>query len=380
MTTKTEQLEPEVPNIMGMSDAELSQFDVSQFLGQQQENPEQEQTTEEVNPQTDPEVTDPEPVEEPEVTEEVVTNDSEEVQEQVEDKPEAKGKKDKTDPAKSEKANSAEETVPDYKAFYDAVVGKPIKANGRDITITNQEDVVRLIQMGANYHEKMAALKPNRRILKMLESNQLVDEESLGFLIDLHKKDPKAIAKLVQESGIDLMEFDVEQGAGYQSQHQAPEEFEITLQDTIEDLKHSEGFKDVFNHVTTKWDIASQNTLASNPGLLRILDQQKTSGVFDTIISEITRDRMLGKLDGVTDLQAYSAVEARLQAQGQQGQPAPVVPKQATKPVDAKAAAAKKAAAAPRQTTQTKKTIDNAEKLFNLSDEEFAKIDPSLLS
>ena len=373
MSTETEQLEQDVPNIMAMSDAELSQFDVTKFLGQQPNPEEGEPNPGEENPQPEPE---PEP--EPEPTSEEDGPNPEEEGDKPEPEVDENGKP-KTDPAKPEKVEPEAENVPDYKAFHDSVVGKAFKANGREITITNPEDVISLMQMGANYHEKMAALKPSRRILKMLEQHELVDEEKLGFLIDLHNKNPQAIAKLVQGSGIDLMDFDVEQGAGYQSQHQAPDENEITLEDTIQELKGSEGFREVFNHVTTKWDLDSQNTLASNPGLLRILDSQKSSGVFDQIVNEISRERMLGRLVGVSDIQAYSAIEAQIQAQ--QTAKAATIPAKATetKQVDEKAAAAKKAAAAPRQTTQSKKTLDNAEKLFSLSDEEFAKIDPSIL-
>lgn len=370
MSTETEQLEQDV-NVFAMSDAELSQFDVTKF--QAEPKPEEgEPNPGEENPQPEPEP-EPEPEPAPEEGEPQPEEEGNKPEPEVDEKGKPVAK------AEEEKPKPEAENVPDYKAFHDSIVGKAFKANGREITITNPEDVISLMQMGANYHEKMAALKPSRRILKMLEQSELVDEDKLGFLIDLHNKNPQAIAKLVQESGIDLMDFDVEQGAGYKSQHQAPEEFEITLEDTIQELKHSEGFRDVFQHVTTKWDLESQNTLASNPGLLRILDAQKNSGVFDKIVNEISRERMLGRLVGVSDIQAYSAIEAQLQAQQTAKPAATTAPVKEAKPVDEKAAAAKKAAAAPRQTTQSKKTLDNAEKLFSLSDEEFAKIDPSLL-
>ena len=374
MSTETEQLEqPEVPDIMGMSDAELSQLDLSTYLAQQNAAPEEEgNPTEEGNP-----VEEPQPEPEPEPEPEPKPEGEGEGEGEEGDKPES----DKPDADKPE-AKPAEESVADYKAFHDSIIGKPFKANGREINITNPEDVIKLMQMGANYHEKMAALKPSRRILKMLEQHELVDESKLGFLIDLHNKNPQAIARLMQESQIDPMEFDLEQGAGYESQHTAPEEFEVTLEDTINELKSSPGFREVFSHVTTKWDLESQNALAANPDLLRILDSQKSSGIFDQVVNEISRERMLGRLVGVSDLQAYSAIEAQLlqQKNGQQGQPAPVTQGQQGKPVEDKQAAKKKAAAAPRQTTQSKKTLDNAEKLYSLSDEEFAKIDPSLLS
>ena len=65
------------------------------------------------------------------------------------------------------------------------------------------------MQMGANYNKKMAALKPNLKLLKLLENNGLLSEEKLSFLIDLDKKNPDAITKLVKDSGLDPLEMDV---------------------------------------------------------------------------------------------------------------------------------------------------------------------------
>lgn len=391
MSDTTEQLDPQVPDVLGMSEDELSRLDISQYLGDKGQvapedgNPvvETEGTPESQEPSDDPQ---PEPeAEQPEGEGE---QGEPEAEEEGEDqaKPEAKGKPAKAETEKDsqgkDKSAPESQTVPDHKAFYESIIGKPFKANGRDIILQNPEDVIQLMQMGANYHEKMAALKPNRRILKMLENEKLLDEQTLGYLIDLHKKDPKAIAKLVQDSGIDLMEFDTEQGADYKSQHVAPPESQITLEDTVQELQSSPGFRDVLTNVTSTWDAESQNVIAEHPDLLRVLNAQKEAGHFDLIVNELAREKMLGRTAGMNSLQAYSAVEQRLKAEGKLGAPAskadPVIPE--TTPAKAPKkdnTAAKKAAAAPRQTVQNKKTLPEGENLFALSEEEFAKIDPS---
>lgn len=385
MSDTTEQLDQQnVPDILNMSEDELSRLDISQYLNQGSENPEDEQpeqTTENqptVETEQEEEVeTDPEPGNEPE------TENPEPTEEPAEQGDEGKAKDTPTKETSKAKTDPESQNVPDHKAFYESIVGKPFKANGRDITVQSPEEVIKLMQMGANYHEKMAALKPNRRIMKMLENENLLNEQELGFLIDLHKKDPKAIAKLVQDSGIDLMDFDVEQGAGYQSQHVAPPESQIELADTVQELQNNPGFKEVLTHVTTAWDAQSQDIIASNPGLLRVLDAQKASGNFDVIANEVARLKVLGQLNGMSSIQAHAAVEQQLQAQGVLKapgvQPAPaketVVPPAKAAPKK-ETVNAKKAAAAPKQTVQGKLTV-KGENLFSLSDEEFAKIDPT---
>lgn len=384
MSETTEQLDQnDVPNVLGMSDDELSRLDISQYLNQGSEQPEEgqpEETVTESSEEDQQETEQPEP-EDPAV-EPTQTTEPEPTEEPAKQGDEGKAKDTQAKPTKDAKTDPESQNVPDPQAFYNAIVGKPFKANGREISVQTPEEVIQLMQMGANYHEKMAALKPTRRIMKMLENEKLLDEQELGFLIDLHKKDPKAIAKLVQDSGIDLMEFDVEQGAGYQSQHQAPPESQIELADTVQELQNNPGFKEVLTHVTTAWDAQSQDFIASNPGLLRVLDAQKASGNFDIIANEVQRLRTFGQLNGMISLQAHAAVENQLMQQGKLKMPATQPATTPNVEVPAKAApkketvAAKKAAAAPRQTVQGKPTT-KADNLFSLSDEEFAKIDPT---
>ena len=240
------------------------------------------------------------------------------------------------------------------------------------------------MQMGANYNAKMAALKPNRRFMKMLEQNELLDEGKLGFLIDLSKRDPKAIAKLVQDSGFNIDEYDPEAQVDYKSQHVAPSSEAIELEDIVTELGQQPGFADVLTTVTTNWDPQSQEILGKNPQILRVLQKQKALGHFDQIQAEVEKQSLFGQANGMTTLQLYSAAEQKLMQEGKLGvapqaqqtpaqQAAPVV----AAPTKKDNTAAKKAAAAPKQTVQGKTSAPVSDNLFSLSDEEFAKIDPT---
>lgn len=388
MSVKTEQLGQDI-DVFGMSDDELSRLDISQFLkGEQpvEESQPVKSTPSESEPEPNPETDEPEentdePGQEPE-------NKSDPEDGEDEPKPEVKAKETTEPNAESDKETKTEpesQKVADHKAFYDALT-KPFKANGRELQITNPEEIITLMQMGANYNAKMAALKPNRRFMKMLEQNELLDESKLGFLIDVSKGDPKAIAKLVQDSGFNIDEYNPEEPVEYKSKHVAPTGEAIELEDIVTELGQQPGFSDVLTTVTTNWDPQSQEILGKNPQILRVLQKQKALGHFDQIQAEVEKQALFGQANGMTTLQMYSAAEQKLISEGKlKG----VEPQQAPKPIPANVettipnkpakpdtTAAKRAAAAPRQTVQGKSqpVVDN---LFSLSDEEFAKIDPT---
>ena len=157
------------------------------------------------------------------------------------------------------------DTPVDYEAFYKEMT-KPFKANGRELSIANVDDAVRLMQMGANYSKKMEQLKPKQALLKVLEENHLDNQEKLGYLLDLANKKPEAIAKLIKESEIDLYEFDVEQAEGYAPQLTIPEPtaFEDTLQEL---LASNSSMYEVVNHMGT-WDSQSKQAIFNVPNIL----------------------------------------------------------------------------------------------------------------
>ena len=89
----------------------------------------------------------------------------------------------------------------DYKTFYETLT-KPIKAAGREITIKNPEDIIRMVQMGADYTRKMQDLKPDRATIRMLKENG-ISKEDLEQLIDIKKGNKVALAKWLKEYDVD---------------------------------------------------------------------------------------------------------------------------------------------------------------------------------
>lgn len=265
----------------------------------------------------------------------------------------------------------------------------PFKANGHEMQVRNADEAVRLMKMGANYNKKMSALKPNLKMMRMLQDNDLLDESKLGYLVDLHKRNPEAIAKLVKDAGIDPMDIDTEKDSGYKPTTYTVDEKQMALEEVAEQLQETPTYDKLLDVVVNKWDSSSQGIIRDNPQVLHSINSQIASGVYDLIATEIARERALGRFVGLSDIDAYRQVGDAIDARGGFNH---LFPEQAPA-----APNGKKVAAQPQQTvtdsgrnnrrraaSPTKHSGNAAKNLgdFNplaMSDEEFAKLDPNFL-
>jgi hypothetical protein len=274
----------------------------------------------------------------------------------------------------------------DYKAAYEQLMA-PFKANGRDITPKSPEDAISLMQMGANYNKKMAGLKPSLKLVKMLEANDLMDEGKLGFLIDLHKRDPAAINKLIVDSKMDPLDLSTAKAEEYKPGSHAVDEREMELDEVLEDLKGSKNYNRTLEVVSAQWDKTSKGVITANPQILRIINGHMDNGVYDVIQAEIESERTFGRLKGVSDLDAYKQVGDALQASGgfnhlnlgssqAPGKPAaaaPVIVQPKPKQDDDDALKDKKRAASGTKAVAPSKGLPADFNPLALSDEDFKK-------
>ena len=209
----------------------------------------------------------------------------------------------------------------DFKQEYEKLLS-PFRANGRDIKVDNVEDARRLMQMGANYNKKMAGLKPHLRIVKMLEQNDLLNEEKLSFLIDLEKKNPAAVSKFIQEAkkaDLDVSEMvhtDESDSPIYVPNVKAPTDKEMELDTVLEEIKESPSFDRTVSELTNKWDGTSKKILLDQPHLIKVINEHVELGVYDMIRNQVEQERTLGRLEGMDDLTAYKAVGDAIHARG----------------------------------------------------------------
>ena len=201
----------------------------------------------------------------------------------------------------------------DYKKAYEEIF-KPFKANGKEMSVESIEDVRQLMQMGANYNKKMAGLKPNLKLIKMLENNGLLDEEKLNYLIDINKHNPDAIKKLIKESGLDPLDVDINAEVAYKANTYNVNDKELELDSVLSEIKETDSFNSTLDIIGNKWDDSSKKVLLENPGLIKVINSHVGSGVYKNITNEVERLKMLGKLDGLSDIDAYKAVGDMLYA------------------------------------------------------------------
>lgn len=233
------------------------------------------------------------------------------------------------DPVKSTKGEKDTPSDVDYKAAYEQIMA-PFKAAGKMVQLQSPEEVIQLMQMGAHYTKKMQALQPNLKLLRMLQNNDLLDEGKLSYLIDISRKDPAAIQKLVRESGIDPMDIDTSVEPAYKPGNHRVSDEEITFQQTLEEVTSDPVGKELVFQIHKTWDKASKEAIFTDPNIMKVLADQKSNGIYDTISAEIERRKTLGRLGNEPFLQAYEMVGKELQAQGrltprpaQNPQPAP---------------------------------------------------------
>lgn len=271
------------------------------------------------------------------------------------------------------------------KAFFDKVTSE-FNANGKAFKIDNAEDVVSLMQKGLNYNQKMAAMKPGMKVLKALQERGIESVEDLGFLLDLQAKNPEAIARLVQESGVDAYELNEEKAQNYQpSVPQVSDEL-INFEMTAKALEGNPHFDTVVTQLRT-YDDQTRKEIFTKPQLLNVLTEHVQNGYYDKICARLEQEQAVGRLQGMPFLQAYDTVgQAMFGAQPNptteqavEVKPTPVATPVASKPKPSNNAARQAAAGNTSTATTLQKYSYTPEEIWNMSPDEFSKIDPKFL-
>lgn len=289
-----------------------------------------------------------------------------------------------TEKAPEKPSESADDTQPakagdtpdiDYKAEYERLIA-PFRANGKDMQIASIDDARTLMSMGANYNKKMAALKPNLKLLKMLENNDLLDEGKLSYLIDLDKKNPEAINKFIKESGVDPMDIDADEPTDYKPNTYTVNDKEVELDAVLDDIKESPAYAETIDVVGNKWDKASKQIILETPVMLRVINAHIENGIYKQITDVVEHERTLGRLTDISDFAAYKLVGDAMQAKGaftgMQPATAPAAPPDDVPKADP-ALKNRKRAASPTKNAPGKKAPADFNPLA-VSDEEFEKI------
>lgn len=265
-------------------------------------------------------------------------------------------------------------------SFYDQVM-KPFKANGREIQLRSAEEAIRLMQMGAGYGRKIQDIQPHLKTLRMLEKNNLLDQEKLGFLIDINSKNPEAIKKLIKDSGINPLDLDIDDNVDYNPTNHGVSDNEIAFTEALKEVDSQPGGRETIQHIHSTWDQKSKDFLWTNPEILTVIQEQRQNGIYDAITAEIDRKKMLGEINpNVPFLEAYKIAGDALVASkslSQSGSKSSTQPpnrvlgtRAATPKSSAKNSDKAKAAGSPTSSSRKAKEVINP---LDMADDDFMK-------
>lgn len=269
-------------------------------------------------------------------------------------------------------ANKEEAKEIDYKAVYETLF-KPFKANGKEITPRNVEDIISLMQMGANYTKKMQLMAPMKRAMESLNQAN-IKEEDLSFLIDIHKGDKEAIKKLLQNHKIDPIDLDLDD-TNYKPRNNIASDADVEFSDTLMDIESSlPKIQDIINK---QWDAKSKAQVLKDPKLMRALHEEIEMGRFDVVQQRLEIEKTFGRYKGMSDIEAYIDLVTKMvqEASINDSKTAVQSTKETKKPdTNTKNIPDKSKAAPVKAKAKNQGTSMTVKDLFSMSDEEFDKL------
>ncbi len=271
-----------------------------------------------------------------------------------EDEPEEEGEDSET---------KTEEEVPDFSSILE-----PFDVNGSAFKVQNIDEARQLMQMGLRYSQERNQLNQHMKVIKTLEANKLLDEQTLNRLIDLNNGDPQAIAHLLQQSQLDPMDLDTD--VQYTPRQHAVSDTRIMLDNVLDSIQHTTGYQRTVDVIGNRWDAQSRNEMTTNPQLITTLNQHMMDGTYDKVSEAVSRARMFGQLHGMSDLDAYVAMGKQMFSNEPQQVQQPVA---TTNPHQQQAVNKQRRQAAPAQGGRNTTKVNTAPDINRMSDEDFMK-------
>lgn len=245
----------------------------------------------------------------------------------------------------------------------------PFKANGKEIAPRTVEDVIQLMQMGANYTKKMQSIAPMRKAVESLSNAGINSEEDLSYLIDLYKGDKEAIKRLLKDNQIDAMDLDLDEVKYSPNKQNIASEADVKFAETLSNI--NESLPQIQNIMDKQWDQESKRILLSDPRALQALHEEIQMGRFEPVQKQLEVERTFGRYQGVPDIQAYIDILNRMSAQEQYQMQMQMQEQQRQQK---KNVPDKRKAAPTRGKMKSGGTSLTPKDLFSMSDEEFEKL------
>lgn len=304
-----------------LSDDEIASMSYEEVLAKYRDIPDDdEDQSEESDEEYKKDSTEDEPKDdsEEESTEEEDSNEESKEEEQSEEE------ESDSDDVDKDKDEDQTEDITELKQIKDKIFSE-FKANGKSIKVDNVEQVISLMQMGANYTQKMTQIKSQLKTVQMLKAHGIEDESQLSFLIDIHKRNPAAIAKLIKDAELDPHNLDDTEANNYTGSNYSITDTQFEFKEVTEELRSDPSLKyNELMQTVGALDNRSKQTLLNEPYLLKDLSEHYKDGTYASVMAEVDRRKILGdrQLFGMSDLDAYVTVGRELAAKAAINTPA----------------------------------------------------------
>ena len=175
------------------------------------------------------------------------------------------------------------------------------------------------------------------------------------------------------------LEVDTSKESDYTPNRYTVDDREMDLEGVLDEIKETPSYSKTIDVVGNQWDEASKRIIYDQPAILKVINDQVQNGIFDQIMTVVEKERLLGKLNNVSDIEAYKLVGDYLQSQNAFAQPAgqpkstsSVTPKTKSTSSDPKVVSKKKAASGTKKAPGSK--VEQDFNPLSMSDEDFEKI------
>ena len=328
-----------------------------------------ELTDEELEAEALKELETPEPEEEPVVPEE----DEGEEPEETEEEPEEEIETSEEDLPKEEEPTDTEDHVVEGEEGekptapendYGIELKKPvtIKARGMEIDITDPQELITLAHKGFDYFKKTQELAQWRKDISVIEKGGITTED-LQILAELKSGNKDAAGALLKMTGIDPYDLASDETKTFSpSEKFAPAtEVEIVAQEILSQPELAEKVKQTVSVVPQDFT----QKVSSDPNLLRAFANHVQTGLAEQIVPEAMKRQMMY---GGNFFDHYTEIgEALIAGSQQQPEPRGTQKRELTE----KERRLREKAAPPKGKAKKQSFIDDAEQIWDMSDEEF---------
>lgn len=211
-----------------------------------------------------------------------------------------------------EKEEEKQENKPMTPEEFMEFLTSPFRASHREVSITDPNDIRRLMQQGFDYQKKMAEFKPQRKVIKTLEKHGLLDESKLNYAIELMNGKPEAIAQLLKDHNVDTYALPDLEEKPYQSNNYMVNTTQVEFEETVRELQQTPQGTQVL-HLLNKVNDTNFQEVYNSPELMNELISQANIGLMEDALTRLDTDLALGKVPSdMSYLDAYKAISTHL--------------------------------------------------------------------